>query len=78
MITMMITKDYDKGDPRNVLCDAVEKHHASMLVVGSHSYGALKRYRLILILVIIFLLLSNDIGHIGEYDNFFSKICERG
>ncbi|KAL0391115.1 UNVERIFIED_CONTAM: hypothetical protein Scaly_0468600 [Sesamum calycinum] len=31
------------GDARNVLCDAVEKHHASVLVVGSHGYGALKR-----------------------------------
>ncbi|OIT21352.1 PREDICTED: universal stress protein PHOS34-like [Nicotiana attenuata] len=32
-----------EGDARNVLCDAVEKHHASMLVVGSHGYGVLKR-----------------------------------
>ncbi|CAK8544341.1 unnamed protein product [Lathyrus sativus] len=32
-----------EGDPRNVLCDAVEKHHASTLVVGCHGYGALKR-----------------------------------
>ncbi|KAA8543101.1 hypothetical protein F0562_021404 [Nyssa sinensis] len=31
------------GDPRNVLCEAVEKHHASTLVVGSHGYGAIKR-----------------------------------
>ncbi|KAL0437613.1 UNVERIFIED_CONTAM: hypothetical protein Sradi_0469200 [Sesamum radiatum] len=31
------------GDARNVLCEAVEKHHASVLVVGSHGYGALKR-----------------------------------
>ncbi|CAL0302422.1 unnamed protein product [Lupinus luteus] len=31
------------GDPRNVLCDAVEKHHASILVVGSHGYGPIKR-----------------------------------
>jgi nucleotide-binding universal stress UspA family protein len=33
-----------EGDPRNVLCEAVEKHHASVLVVGSHGYGAIKRY----------------------------------
>ena len=33
-----------EGDARNVLCDAVEKHHASILVVGSHGYGAIKRY----------------------------------
>ena len=35
-----------EGDARNVLCDAVEKHHASMLVVGSHGYGAVKRYEI--------------------------------
>ena len=33
-----------EGDARNVLCDAVERHHAEMLVVGSHGYGAIKRY----------------------------------
>ncbi|KAH6827391.1 Adenine nucleotide alpha hydrolases-like superfamily protein [Perilla frutescens var. hirtella] len=32
-----------EGDARNVLCEAVEKHQASMLVVGSHGYGAIKR-----------------------------------
>ncbi|WJX85079.1 hypothetical protein P8452_67584 [Trifolium repens] len=32
-----------EGDARNVLCDAVEKHHASILVLGSHGYGAIKR-----------------------------------
>ncbi|XWS76563.1 hypothetical protein CRYUN_Cryun01aG0187200 [Craigia yunnanensis] len=32
-----------EGDGRNVLCEAVEKHHASILVVGSHGYGAIKR-----------------------------------
>lgn len=33
-----------EGDPRNVMCDAVDKHHASLLVVGSHGYGIVKRY----------------------------------
>ncbi|CAH9112557.1 unnamed protein product [Cuscuta europaea] len=33
-----------EGDARNVLCEAVERHHASILVVGSHGYGAIKRY----------------------------------
>jgi len=37
------TLEVVEGDPRNVLCEAVEKHHASMLVVGSHGYGAIKR-----------------------------------
>ncbi|KAK1294053.1 hypothetical protein QJS10_CPA16g01524 [Acorus calamus] len=32
-----------EGDARNVLCDAVDKHQATMLVVGSHGYGAIKR-----------------------------------
>lgn len=32
-----------EGDARNVLCEAVEKHNASILVVGSHGYGAIKR-----------------------------------
>ncbi|XP_066359006.1 universal stress protein PHOS34-like [Miscanthus floridulus] len=32
-----------EGDARDVLCEAVERHHAEMLVVGSHGYGAIKR-----------------------------------
>ncbi|XP_024964923.1 universal stress protein PHOS34 isoform X2 [Cynara cardunculus var. scolymus] len=32
-----------EGDARNVLCEAVDRHHAAMLVVGSHGYGAIKR-----------------------------------
>nr|GEV80556.1 universal stress protein PHOS34 [Tanacetum cinerariifolium] len=32
-----------EGDARNVLCEAVDRHHATMLVVGSHGYGAIKR-----------------------------------
>ncbi|XP_074578280.1 universal stress protein PHOS34-like [Curcuma longa] len=32
-----------EGDARYVLCEAVEKYHAEMLVVGSHGYGAIKR-----------------------------------
>ncbi|CAL5093204.1 unnamed protein product [Urochloa decumbens] len=31
-----------EGDARTVLCDAVERHRAEMLVVGSHGYGAIK------------------------------------
>ncbi|ONK62942.1 uncharacterized protein A4U43_C07F9720 [Asparagus officinalis] len=33
-----------EGDARNVLCEAVEKHQADILVVGSHGYGAIKRH----------------------------------
>ncbi|KAF8390798.1 hypothetical protein HHK36_025326 [Tetracentron sinense] len=36
--------EVSEGDARNILCEAVEKHHADMLVVGSHGYGAFKRY----------------------------------
>jgi nucleotide-binding universal stress UspA family protein len=32
-----------EGDARNVLCEAVEKHQASILVVGNHGYGLIKR-----------------------------------
>ncbi|GJN34826.1 hypothetical protein PR202_gb23524 [Eleusine coracana subsp. coracana] len=32
-----------EGDARNVLCEAVERHRAEMLAVGSHGYGAIKR-----------------------------------
>ncbi|PON80369.1 Universal stress protein [Parasponia andersonii] len=32
-----------EGNPRKVICDAVDRHHASILVVGSHGYGAVKR-----------------------------------
>ena len=32
-----------EGDARNVLCEAVDKFNADVLVVGSHGYGAIKR-----------------------------------
>uniref|UniRef100_A0A803L9V6 UspA domain-containing protein n=1 Tax=Chenopodium quinoa TaxID=63459 RepID=A0A803L9V6_CHEQI len=32
-----------EGDARNVLCEAVEKNNAAMLVVGNHGYGVIKR-----------------------------------
>ncbi|CAN6206449.1 unnamed protein product [Urochloa humidicola] len=32
-----------EGEPRYVLCNAADKHHADLLVVGSHGYGAIKR-----------------------------------
>jgi nucleotide-binding universal stress UspA family protein len=51
-----------EGDPRNVLCEAVEKHHASVLVVGSHGYGAIKRY-LILSSLFHSFLPPNDLMH---------------
>nr|GLL41914.1 universal stress protein PHOS32-like [Ipomoea trifida]GMD60316.1 universal stress protein A-like protein [Ipomoea batatas]GMD70628.1 universal stress protein A-like protein [Ipomoea batatas] len=35
--------DVVDGDARNVACDAVDKHHASLLVLGSHGYGTFKR-----------------------------------
>ncbi|GAB4843610.1 hypothetical protein Ancab_013574 [Ancistrocladus abbreviatus] len=38
-----IQQEVIEGDPRFVLCDAVEKHHASVLVVGSHGYNTIKR-----------------------------------
>ncbi|XP_059439099.1 universal stress protein PHOS34-like [Corylus avellana] len=38
-----VTVEVVEGDGRNVLCEAVDRHHASILVVGSHGYGAIKR-----------------------------------
>uniref|UniRef100_A0ACD5Z038 Uncharacterized protein n=1 Tax=Avena sativa TaxID=4498 RepID=A0ACD5Z038_AVESA len=32
-----------EGEPKHALCNAVEKHGADLLVVGSHGYGAIKR-----------------------------------
>ncbi|CAM0907716.1 unnamed protein product [Alopecurus aequalis] len=32
-----------EGEPRYVLCNAVDKHGADLLVVSSHGYGAIKR-----------------------------------
>jgi nucleotide-binding universal stress UspA family protein len=31
------------GQPGNVICNAVEKHGADILVVGSQGYGAIRR-----------------------------------
>ncbi|XP_047314387.1 universal stress protein A-like protein [Impatiens glandulifera] len=31
------------GDPKEVICEAVEKHNIQMLIVGSHGRGPLKR-----------------------------------
>ncbi|KAI6674633.1 hypothetical protein NL676_002539 [Syzygium grande] len=38
-----VTFQVKKYHARSVLCDAVEKHHASVLVIGSHGHGAIKR-----------------------------------
>jgi len=32
------------GDAKEVICKAAKKYNPDMLVVGSHGYGALKRY----------------------------------
>lgn len=39
-----VTVSVMEGDARSIICDAVNIHHASILVVGSHGYGALKRW----------------------------------
>lgn len=31
------------GDPKEVICEAVEKLHIRLLILGSHSRGALQR-----------------------------------
>lgn len=42
-----------EGDARNVLCEAVERHKASLLVLGSHGYTAFKRYNFLKIMCYI-------------------------
>ncbi|KAJ6688951.1 hypothetical protein OIU85_005377 [Salix viminalis] len=32
-----------EGDARNEICDVVDRHHTSILVVGNHNYGSVKR-----------------------------------
>ncbi|XAR58446.1 hypothetical protein NMG60_11013837 [Bertholletia excelsa] len=38
-----VLSEVSEGDARQVLCEAVDKYHASILVVGSHGYGKIKR-----------------------------------
>lgn len=38
-----VTVVVHEGDASNVLYEVVDKHHASILVVGSHGCGAIKR-----------------------------------
>jgi nucleotide-binding universal stress UspA family protein len=33
----------ESGDPRDVICDATEKIHTDLLVMGSHEYGFIQR-----------------------------------
>jgi len=33
----------ENGDPRDVICDMVQKLGADILVMGSHGYGLIKR-----------------------------------
>ncbi|XP_010440254.1 PREDICTED: universal stress protein PHOS34-like [Camelina sativa] len=39
----MASSEVIEGDPRNIMLEAVERHHACVLVLGSHGYGAVKR-----------------------------------
>lgn len=32
------------GDPKELICEAVEKSNVQLLVLGSHSHGALQRW----------------------------------
>ncbi|KAF0889303.1 hypothetical protein E2562_022853 [Oryza meyeriana var. granulata] len=45
MCSQVIDASYEvlEGDARNVLCEAVDRYRADVLVVGSHGYGAWKR-----------------------------------
>jgi hypothetical protein len=49
-----VSMEIVEGDPRNVLCDAVERNQAPILVLGSHGYGVVKRYIYIYIYIYIY------------------------
>ncbi|KAJ4957234.1 hypothetical protein NE237_014017 [Protea cynaroides] len=38
-----VEKKVENGDPREVICDTVEKLAADLLVMGTHGYGLIKR-----------------------------------
>ncbi|ESR36987.1 hypothetical protein CICLE_v10029382mg [Citrus x clementina] len=64
-----------EGDARNILCEAVEKHHASILVVGSHGYGAIKRYKSTISCFLWYLIFSRvELGMVNcfGYYSYFS------
>ncbi|KAE9460561.1 hypothetical protein C3L33_07615, partial [Rhododendron williamsianum] len=42
-LAIQVYRPWQYSYAQNVLCEAAEKHHASMLVVGNHGYGAIKR-----------------------------------
>ncbi|KFK31273.1 hypothetical protein AALP_AA6G090900 [Arabis alpina] len=39
----IMSSEVIEGDPRNIMLEGAERHHASVLVLGSHGYGAVKR-----------------------------------
>lgn len=41
---MKVEAKAERGDPRDVICETVEKVGAGILVMGSHGYGLIKRY----------------------------------
>lgn len=43
-VQINVEKKIGSGDAKNVICVAVEKLAADVLVMGSHDYGFFKRY----------------------------------
>lgn len=44
LLQMSVEKKVGTGDAKDVICGAVEKLGADILVMGSHDYGFFKRY----------------------------------
>lgn len=61
-----------EGDARDVLCDAVDRHNAEMLAVGSHAYGAFKRYNILPSLLLCLLL---SVLHVASCDYISTRAC---
>lgn len=48
------------GDAKDVICGTVEKLEADTLVMGSHGYGFIKRYKQLILATLSFQLLPNS------------------
>lgn len=43
------------GNPKDAICDAVQKYHCQLLVLGSHGRGAVGRYVCVCTMFIFYL-----------------------
>lgn len=46
VLQIRVERRVEGGDPRDVICQTVERLNADILVMGSHGYGLIKRWDL--------------------------------